>query len=636
MVSMSDKSHRIDDDEGMALKKAKDNRVLIRALRKQLTDCENKLADKQGILHALGRNQSRYHTVFEKTGTATFIMEKDTTIVLVNAGFERLSGYSKKEVEGHLRLAAIIDPDDQAQLSHYQRQCIPSSDKGVKELSCRIQNRSGDFRNVLLKIDAIPDTLESIGSMVDITHIKAAELALGEQKAQLDAILNAFEGQIYVITADYHLSYTNNHLRRPGDTDVLGLKCFETLHRRKTPCSFCVMDRVQKGETVRFESKNPKNQRWYYSMNSPIQHVDGTVSCLSMIYDINERKSAEVALRESATTLRRENIILRSQIKTRNKFGKIIGASAPMQQVYENILNAAATEATALIYGEPGTGKELVAQAIHDMSERRSHRFVPVHCGAIPENLVESEFFGYKKGAFTGALADKPGYLDSANKGTIFLDEIGEISLQMQVKLLRVIEGSSYTPVGASQEKKSDVRFIAATNRDLKERISRQMMREDFFYRIHILPIELPPLRERKEDLPLLIEHFLNLYAAKDKPPPITSEVMKKLEDYNWPGNVRELQNVIIRYCSLKRIDLIGKTRTAPQSEVLKDDFAGMAADSAEGTLATRIERYEKHLILTALNQHQWQRQKVATALKIDRKTLFNKMTRFGLNAPEK
>ena len=392
------------------------------------------------------------------------------------------------------------------------------------------------------------------------------------------------------------------------------------------------MDQVRLGQMVKFEVKNSKDHHWYSSMNAPIRHVDGSISLLAMITDITDQKSAEHALRESETHLLQENILLRTRIKQRKNFGKIVGQSPAMQQVYEHILNAGATDATVVLYGEPGTGKELVAHAIHDMSERRNKRFVPVHCGAIPENLIESEFFGYKKGAFTGAIADKSGYLDFADGGTMFLDEVGDISLHMQVKLLRVIEGGGYTPVGSSHAETSDVRIIAATNKDLKLLVKNGVMREDFFYRVHILPIHLPPLRERKEDLSLLIDHFMRLYAGKRKVPPLTRKLMEKLYHYDWPGNVRELQNVIVRYCNQKKIDLAG---AAANPEAPPDQMSFPSKDSATmKDLGTMLATYEKLLILTTLNQFQWHRQRAAKALNVDRKTLFNKMKRYGLATP--
>lgn len=468
--------------------------------------------------------------------------------------------------------------------------------------------------------------------LAETSHLKKVGVALNEPKAQLAAILDAFEGQIYVSNKSYRLTYANEQLTSKIDPQAIGQYCYKAIHGRKSPCPFCVIDQVTAGQKVRFEVKNPRDQHWYYSMNAPIRHVDGSISLLAMITDINDRKNAEQALRESEIHLLQENIILRTQIKERKKFGNIVGQSTAMQQVYEHILNAGATDATAILFGEPGTGKELVAQAIHDMSERRNKRFVPVHCGAIPENLIESEFFGYKKGAFSGALTDKPGYLEYADGGTLFLDEVGEISPHLQVKLLRVLEGGGYTPVGDNQNKTTNVRIIAATNRDLQLLVKNGLMREDFFYRIHILPIHLPPLRERKGDLPLLIQHFMDLYTGKRNVTPLTAKLMEKLHHYDWPGNVRELQNVIIRYCNQKSIDLTGASPRpeAPPDQMSYPDATGLGPRNLNEMLA----KYEKLLILTTLNQNQWHRQKVATALSIDRKTLFNKMKRYGLLTP--
>jgi transcriptional regulator with PAS, ATPase and Fis domain len=500
-------------------------------------------------------------------------------------------------------------------------------DDHAKIKSLEVQLR--DYRKHIDKYQAVQRALAASQE-----KCRRCELDLGEQKARMDAILDAFEGQIYICDEDYRLTYTNKLL-----TDRIGPCgadpcCYRAIHGRRSPCPFCVLDQVRTGQTVRFEVKNPRDQHWYFSVNAPIRHADGTISLLAMVTDINNYKNAEQALRESDIQLPRDqgNACSGGQIKERSKFGNIVGQSPAMQGVYEHILNAGSTDATVVIFGEPGTGKELVANAIHDMSERRHKRFVPVHCGAIPENLIESEFFGYKKGAFSGALADKAGYLEFADGGTLFLDEVGEISPHMQVKLLRVIEGGGYTPVGSSQNKSSNVRIIAATNRDIKLLVKNGLMREDFYYRIHILPIHLPPLRERKEDLPLLVNHFMAQNAGQRSVPPLTVKLMEKLHHYHWPGNVRELQNVIIRYCNQKQIDLTGAS-AKPEAPPNQMSFPGTDHKSPKD-LNAMLAKYEQLLILTTLNQHQWHRQKVARALNIDRKTLFNKMKRYGLLTP--
>ncbi len=240
----------------------------------------------------------------------------------------------------------------------------------------------------------------------------------------------------------------------------------------------------------------------YDVKNRQLQFIEGLVA------DITHRKKALDELKESEASLRQENIRLRARTKDRFRFGDIIGKSEPMQRVYELILRAAATDVNVILYGESGTGKELVTRAIHDASDRKEQVFFPVNLGAIPENLIESEFFGHKKGAFTGADKDKRGFLHLTDKGTLFLDELAEIGLNLQVKLLRVLEGGGFTPLGTTDVIKPDIRFIAASNQDLGDRVEKGQIREDFFYRIHVLPIYLPSLRERKEDIPLLVELF--------------------------------------------------------------------------------------------------------------------------------
>lgn len=469
---------------------------------------------------------------------------------------------------------------------------------------------------------------------MDVPKREGAKQQIHELQMQLAAISDAFNGEIYISTNEYQLTFANPLLLKRIGPNAIGGKCYEEIYRRKTPCPFCVMEQVQANQKVQFEIRNPEDLRWCHIINAPVMHHDKSISLLAMLSDIDDQKKAEQALREGDILLQHDNVSSRSPFKGRKKFGNIIGQSAPMQQVYKHILNAGAADATAIIFGEPGTGKELVAHAIHDMSSRRDGRFVPVHCGAIPENLIESEFFGYKKGAFSGALADNAGYLEYADGGTLFLDEVGEISPHMQVKLLRVIEGSGYTPVGSNQVKNANLRIIAATNRDLQLLVKNGLMREDFFYRIHILPIHLPPLRDRKEDLPLLIDHFMKMFIDKHNIPPLSAKLMEKIYHYHWPGNVRELQNVIVRYCNQRSIDLIGASSQpeAPPDQMSFPDSGGLGPKNLNAMLA----KYEKLLILTTLNQNQWHRQKVAQALGVDRKTLFNKMKRYGLLTSKK
>jgi DNA-binding NtrC family response regulator len=246
--------------------------------------------------------------------------------------------------------------------------------------------------------------------------------------------------------------------------------------------------------------------------------------------------------------LERENIALRSQIEARYSFQSIIGNSPEIREVFRVMRHAASSESNVLITGESGTGKELAARAIHSNSVRARRKFVTVNCGAIPEGLIESELFGHLKGSFTGAVADKKGLVEEADKGTLFLDEIGELTPPLQVRLLRVLQEGEFLRIGDTTPRRTNVRIVAATNRDLKRSISEKLFREDLFYRLNVIPIELPPLRKRTEDIPLLVNHFLEKHKSKGAEKNlrgIATEAMQSLMNYHYPGNIRELENAV-------------------------------------------------------------------------------------------
>lgn len=349
------------------------------------------------------------------------------------------------------------------------------------------------------------------------------------------------------------------------------------------------------------------------------------------VRDTTEKRHREMSMQEEKEHLRRENVSLRSSLKDRYRLGNIVGKSAAMQDVYELISNAAATSASVFISGESGTGKELAARAIHDMSARAGKEFVPVNCAAIPENLIESEFFGHKKGSFTGAHADKKGYLDLANGGTLFLDELGDLNLTLQAKLLRAIDGGGYTPVGDNQVRYSDFRIIAATNRNAWKDVKKGVIREDFFYRLHVIPIKMPPLRQRREDIPLLVEHFMKIQTGEEEMAGIPGHVMEALMNYDWPGNVRELQNAIQRYLVVGRIefippDSVEEIEPARPPEPRSDGPAG-----DDFRLQDNVEDAERTAIQRALDQHGGNKTLAAQALGVSRRTLSRKLKRLGL-----
>jgi two-component system response regulator PilR (NtrC family) len=256
--------------------------------------------------------------------------------------------------------------------------------------------------------------------------------------------------------------------------------------------------------------------------------------------------------------LRKENILLKREIASRAGFENFIGKSAAMQKVFALIRQVADTKSTVLISGESGTGKELVARAVHFSSARKDKPFVTVNCGALPETLLESELFGYMKGSFTGATSNKQGLFEAANGGTIFLDEISATTLNLQIKLLRVIQERTFMRVGGTTDIKVDVRVIAASNKDLQSEVAKGAFREDLYYRLNVIPVHLPPLRERKEDIAVLVEHFLNKFTPAGKDPKkISNEALNFFTNYRWPGNVRELENTIERLVILASGDTI-------------------------------------------------------------------------------
>ena len=344
--------------------------------------------------------------------------------------------------------------------------------------------------------------------------------------------------------------------------------------------------------------------------------------------------------------LRSTEVRLRGTAKSKGRYG-LVGNAASMQAVYNVIEKVADTPSTVLITGESGTGKELVARALHEQSPRAHAPLIKVNCAAIPDTLIESELFGYEKGAFTGAVSSKPGRFELADKGTLFLDEIGEIPLEMQVKLLRALQENEFERVGGIRTLKVDVRVIAATNRDLAEQIEAGRFREDLYYRLNVVPLHVPPLRDRKADIPLLVEHILEKFKSRlgKSIDEIDGAAMSALVDYPWPGNIRELENVLERtilFCEnsvISRADL-----PDPLPQAAKDE-PGAISDSTPARLSTdaslkdivraETERVERHLIAQALEDTGGNVTHAAKRLKISRKSLQNKMKELGLRDDE-
>ncbi len=303
----------------------------------------------------------------------------------------------------------------------------------------------------------------------------------------------------------------------------------------------------------------------------------------------------------------RENRILREEIHRKSEVGDLIGSTGAMREVFDTIRRIARTSTTVIIRGESGTGKELVARAIHDLSQRRSRAFISVNCAALPESLMEAELFGYEKGAFTGAVATKEGRIELAHRGTLFLDEIGTLSPALQSKLLRLLEDRTLVRLGGKRSIRVDFRLLTATNEDLEKCVRDGRFREDLYYRIHVVPIFLPPLRERADDIPLLLDYFVKVYCAANRMSPkrVADDVLQALKTYPWPGNVRELENVVQRMVVMTDGDLITlKDLPSDVAHATARDNRGRFRLPASGfRLKQEVAAYERHWIEAALAQ---------------------------------
>ena len=608
-------------------------------LEERIRELEREIAASRKAIGDIQREQLFSEKVLDSLPGIFYLYNQEGQIIRWNKNHETLTGFSAEELPKR-NMFEWFSGEDKKRVAQVVEQIYDRGERSSLEAELII--KSGDrvpyyFTGVRMVVDG-RNYLLGVG--IDLTEQKKIEEALRKSEENYRAIFeNAVEG-IYQTTPAGKLVTAN-----PAMARMLGYASVDDLLSSVNDISRELyvsqearrefIGRLQRNVPVsgyEVEFRRRDGQIIWVSLNArPITGADGRLRLIEgIIHDITEKKRQADALREREAYLRKENIRLRSNIKDRYRFGDIIGKSPAMQEVYELILKAAATDANAIIYGESGTGKELVARAIHRLSDRKEGRFIPVNCGAIPDNLLESEFFGYRKGAFTGATADKDGFLDLADGGTLFLDELGEIGPSLQVKLLRVLEGGGYTAVGGREVKKPDVRIIAATNRDLQVQVNRGSMREDFFYRIHIIPIHLPPLRERREDIPLLIEHFASLEAGTEEAPAVTGEMLEAMVRHDWPGNVRELQNVLQRYRSLNRFDL---SKTTGGHWPLDDDAIVNASDSdGEGaSFRTAMADFERRLVITALEKHQWRRDDAARSLGLPMRTFYRKLKLHGL-----
>lgn len=440
-------------------------------------------------------------------------------------------------------------------------------------------------------------------------------------KLLADHLPDRFPVRVVVLGPDLRIVYSNEPAWTPA-TDLDPARpalCYEVIGNQVTPCNPCPASRsLATGEAVSTPDVPGAGRAFPCGISQafPLKSSrNDTQSVLVLLHPPKEAGRApapEIDVREE-----REG----------ERLGDLIGRSPVMRQVFEMIRLVADSQATVLLQGESGTGKELVAKTIHRLSARCDRPFVVVDCGSLPETLLESELFGHVRGAFTGAVSSKRGLFEEADGGTIFLDEVADTSLQFQAKLLRVLQEGEIKPVGSSQRIKVDVRVISASNKDLLDLVKAKAFRQDLYYRLAVLPLFLPPLRERREDIPLLVRHFVAVSCKRHRQSVrlITPEAMRALVNAPWPGNVRELQHVIER-----------AVVTTGGSELTCKDIAGLASLPPCGDLRTvsrsAAEQAERARILEALQEAGGNRVKAARLLKISRASLYNKLRTYGIN----
>ena len=595
------------------------------------------ITKRKRMEEALRESETTYRHLVENIRDVIYSVNTDGIITYISPAIESFVGYSPSQVIGH-HYSDFIHKDDCRCLDKYFKTLV-SRELPKVSLEYRLLTTSGDTKWGYFSARPVYD--ENIlsgfqGTLFDITDRKLKEKALQERE-QLYRRLTHNVSDGVALVSEKKLLFVNRSFvsmfNYPDSNGLIGVNVIDLIRDDYKNEFEKILSFLEDGKRLKNVFRGPcvrRNGReiWVELHNNLIQW-DSKPAILVTIRDITKERERAIAVREKVRSLRNENIKLKSTMKDRYRLGSIIGKSMAMQDVYEFIYSAAASDAHVIIYGESGTGKELVARAIHDMSKRGKTGIIPVNCGAIPENLLESEFFGHKKGAFTGANINKHGYLDIADGGSLFLDEVGEISQSVQVKLLRAIEGNGYTPLGSNELRKSDVRIIAATKRNLMNLVENGLMREDFFYRIHILPITLPPLRDRKEDIPLLVEHFLKLYGNNDTSSVITGSVMDQLVEYDWPGNVRELENTLQRYLTLNNLHFMPHIfdRLEENTQQFRNKVTSIHSYSDTSETAQ-----EKGMILRTLQEYQWNRSRTASVLGMSRNTLYRKMKQYNLN----
>jgi PAS domain S-box-containing protein len=604
----------------------------------------------------LRKQKAHFERLFALAPEAIVLRDIENRVLRVNEEFTKLFGYTVDEALGQ-NISSLIVPNDRKEECEKLREALKRGEKvNVETIRRRNDGKLLTVSLVAAAVSVEGDQSEIYGIYRDITRRKQAEERLRRSEAYLA------EGQ--------RLSHTGSWARCVSTGDlywsresflIFGLDpegpkpTLETFLRRIHPEDQGLVRDTLDSSTIRksdFEIDyriimDEGTVRHLHVLGHPVINASGEVNeFVGTLMDVTEQVESEAALKKAMEEIKQlrdqlyqENIALREEIDETSMFEEIIGKSEVLRRVLAQVETVAATESTVLIYGETGTGKELIARAIHDLSERAERAFVKLNCAAIPTGLLESELFGHEKGAFTGAVAQRIGRFELANQGTVFLDEIGEIPLELQPKLLRVLQEREFERLGSSRTLKTDARLIAATNSDLSAMVESGKFRSDLFYRLDVFPIHLPPLRERKEDIPLLVRHFVQHFARRLKKDvdSISPATMTALCEYHWPGNIRELQNVIERAVIVSTGSVLNvsiadlKPRNHPPSGHEKNGELQIV-DLRNARRA--VDESERQQILGVLEQTHWTvagPNGAASRLGMKRSTLQYRMRKLGI-----
>lgn len=585
---------------------------------------------------------SKFHELagftIENLPGAVFWIDSKGEIELANATASERLGYTVAELTSMSFLD--ISPDflgkDWSELWEKIRK-----EKVVNtELSHKRKN--GEIFPVLIKSNFVKFQGKeySVSIALDISKRIEAENNIRIQNKLLNDTINSLTHPFYVIDAKtYNVILAN---KASGFNNFKGrITCHELTHASDKPCDgkdhicpVAEIKRTNKAFTVQHIHKDMDGNDTHIEVHAyPIHNSEGEIEkIIEYSIDITDRKKADDDLLKASQEVKRlknqleaENVYLQNEIKIDHNFEEIISNSKEFNEVLNQVQQVASTEASVLILGETGTGKELLARAVHNISKRRHRPLVKVNCATLPANLIESELFGHEKGAFTGAHSRKIGRFELANKGTLFLDEIGDLPLELQTKLLRVLQEGEFERLGSSQTTKVDVRIIAATNVNLEEAIDEKKFRSDLYYRLNVFPITIPPLRKRRDDIPVLVNHFVKKYALKNGKNirVVPQRTLNALKAYNWPGNIRELENIIER-----------GTIISQEDQLELGDWMPSSTSSQSGHKSMALRDHEKEYILEVLEMTGWRvsgEQGAAKVLDIKPTTLEARMRKLGI-----